>query len=734
MLNGHLDPILRHIRALAGERTAAATDAELLERFATRRDEAAFAALVERYGGLVFGVCRRVLRHSHDAEDAFQATFLILAHKAASVHKRASAASWLYGVAYRVAVRAKTDGVRRRKYEKRAPTMRVPEPQADVIRCELQRVVDEELSRLPERYRAPLVLCCLAGKTQEQAARELGWPLGSMSRWLTRGKELLRKRLARRGVTISTALLGAALAEMAAEAAPAATLTSTTIKAAVLSAAGLISARVAALTEGVLRTMVLTKFKIATCLLVVVGVVAAGAGALALQTTGESDRSAPRSEGELPGKEADKKDSPKTEFVKAEVKVLMGQNGHLRETPLQFTLADPKQIARLAEFFPEMGKGKVSNEAAGWKAGIQIQFHRAKGDPLKVNVHWEGEVWSEGRGDWDAKPGLWKYLAALIAEEDLNKLQGTWKVVSVADEGKVRRDADIKDLKWSFRGNRLTYWESDRRHVFQATLDPSTQPKSVDLTDEKAVKLEGGKTAKINEGIYSLEGDDLKVHIALNGKTRPADFSNITGDDRTVTSFSLYTLKRESEVKPDAAPEAEKRSRDRGAEWSKPVNGLSGRLVVTFEDLKPGLRHAVTLELRNVSTEQLAVLNRPVVEVSLSDAAGESIPPSLPRSMSGPIPNPQWAVLPRDAYMGFRVDMTTVGVPAKDFALLAVQGKTWDLKPGSYTLRAKLIVKEKDLLTWERDLRPPVGVSEWIGQLELPHVEIVVTKEQVAEK
>src|SRR6266851_2272881 len=124
MTNGQLNPLLRHIRALVGEHTADETDAELLERFAARREEAAFAALVERYGWLVFGICRRVLRHAQDAEDAFQATFLILAHKAASVRKRASAASWLYGVAYRVAVRAKTDGVRQRKYERRAPTIR----------------------------------------------------------------------------------------------------------------------------------------------------------------------------------------------------------------------------------------------------------------------------------------------------------------------------------------------------------------------------------------------------------------------------------------------------------------------------------------------------------------------------------------------------------------------------------------------------------------------------------
>ncbi len=172
-------------------------------------------------------------------------------------------------------------------------------------------------------------------------------------------------------------------------------------------------------------------------------------------------------------------------------------------------------------------------------------------------------------------------------------------------------------------------------------------------------------------------------------------------------------------------------------DWSKPVNGLSGRLLVAFEDLKPGLRHAVTLELKNVSTDALAVVNQPKLEVSLFESSGFVIPSGVTLSetkglaippgsfpMSGPIPNPQWGVIPRDSYMGFRVDMRTVGVPTKEQALLAVGGKHWGLKPGKYSLLAKLIAAERGK---EKE-------NQWGGEMDLPPVEIVITKEQVAER
>jgi RNA polymerase sigma-70 factor (ECF subfamily) len=170
----------------------------LLEWFVAGQDEEAFAALVRRYGPLVQGVCRRVLHDWDDAQDAFQATFLVLARKAASLAKPEALGNWLYGVAYRTAVKAKARAARRRETERQAASLPRPDPSLDRARHELREVLDEELSRLPEKYRAPLVLCYLEGKTNQEAARQLGCPAGSMSGRLARGRELLGERLAAR--------------------------------------------------------------------------------------------------------------------------------------------------------------------------------------------------------------------------------------------------------------------------------------------------------------------------------------------------------------------------------------------------------------------------------------------------------------------------------------------------------------------------------------------------------
>src|SRR5207248_425162 len=143
-------------------------------RFATGHDEAALEVLLQRHGRLVLGVCRRILGDAHAAEDAFQATFLVLARKAASIRKFESISSWLYGVAYRLALRAKADVARRRAHERQVEPMPASDPMAEVARRELRLVLDDERNRLPEKYRAPLVLCYLRGMTKQQAGRQRG--------------------------------------------------------------------------------------------------------------------------------------------------------------------------------------------------------------------------------------------------------------------------------------------------------------------------------------------------------------------------------------------------------------------------------------------------------------------------------------------------------------------------------------------------------------------------------
>ena len=235
-------------------------DGQLLERYVATRDEHAFAALVERYGPLVFAVCQRVLRQAQDAEDAFQATFLVLARRAPSLDGRRPLANWLHAVAYRTSVKARQSAARRRAHQLQLLSLAtVPAPEEKPW-IELRPLLDEELNRLPEKYRAPLVLCFLEGKSHQQAARELGWPSGSMSRRMNRARELLRRRLARRGLTLSTGLLFLLIARNAGAATVSKTLAGLTTQAALAFRAGqaAISSQAASLAEEGLGTSALT--------------------------------------------------------------------------------------------------------------------------------------------------------------------------------------------------------------------------------------------------------------------------------------------------------------------------------------------------------------------------------------------------------------------------------------------------------------------------------------------
>jgi RNA polymerase sigma factor (sigma-70 family) len=285
MAQTQLGTVLRHLHRLLGPPAPdEPTDRQLLDRFAGRRDEAAFEELLRRHGPMVLGACRRLLPGPHDADDVFQATFLVLVHKAASIRNGTSLGCWLYGVAYRLALKARAGAARRRAHERRVADMRRDRITGEPSWDEVRPVLDEELARLPERLRVPLVLCYLEGKTNAEAARELGWATGSMSKRLARGRELLRRRLTRRGVALSSAALALLLAENAGAAVPAAlgraTLAAGLATAAGTGVVGLVSARVASLVQGGLRDMFLAKCKLVLALVLAVGAFGAGAGVL----------------------------------------------------------------------------------------------------------------------------------------------------------------------------------------------------------------------------------------------------------------------------------------------------------------------------------------------------------------------------------------------------------------------------------------------------------------------
>ena len=306
MMNGADGAVLRQVNRLFGPGTVAGlSEGELLERFVARRDEAAFEALVARHGPMVLGVCRRALRDPHDADDAFQATFLILARRAGAIRDGDLLARWLFGVARRVSARARVLAGRRRDRERPAPSEPAG-PDLDPAGWEVRSILDEEIGRLGETYRSPVVLCYLEGLSHEEAARRLGWPVGTVKGRLSRARDLLRSRLSRRGLGVPAAALALAAIREASAAVPEALILSTTRAALPFAAggaaAGLLPAAAASLARGTLRTMTMTKLKVLSAAVLTLGLAAGGAGLVAQSGKARVDAAEGQAvEGQPPG-------------------------------------------------------------------------------------------------------------------------------------------------------------------------------------------------------------------------------------------------------------------------------------------------------------------------------------------------------------------------------------------------------------------------------------------------
>jgi RNA polymerase sigma factor (sigma-70 family) len=292
---------------VAREDCAAVSDADLLEWFVSRRDEAAFTALLHRHGPMVLGVCRRILRNPADADDVFQGTFLLLAVRARSIRRPSSLAGWLHGVARRLAVRARSQARRRAVEERRAAAGRATATGAASAWRDLESVLDDALAALPTHYRVPLVLCYLEGKTQEEVAELLGRPLGTVRSWLARGRVLLRARLASRGVTLSAGAVAAAVLAASAGAGaanvPIALMRTTTTATAALGAGRTLddvaSAAVVALLRSAGRAAVLARVTMAALVVFVLSVTA-GTGLLFSGNPVAGETEERRSEAEPP--------------------------------------------------------------------------------------------------------------------------------------------------------------------------------------------------------------------------------------------------------------------------------------------------------------------------------------------------------------------------------------------------------------------------------------------------
>jgi RNA polymerase sigma factor (sigma-70 family) len=366
-------------------------DKQLLEDFIDHRDDSTMAVIVRRHGPLVWGVCRRILGNYHDAEDAFQATFLVLVRKAASIASRELLANWLFGVARQTALKARAMVAKRKGRERQMTEM--PEPAAteqDIWR-DLEPVLDQELSRLPDKYRSAILLCDMQGKTRKEVAQLLGCPEGTVASRLATARRMLAKRLAQRGVALSGGALASVVTKNVASAGVPTSVVSSTIKATTSFAAGrgaatgTISVKVAALTEGVLKAMLFNKLKTGSAVLLVIVLVGIGSGGVtALLAGDEGGRVGYQPPGMPPPVVASR-------IVSQPGEVALDANGG-RGKPYFYSPPDPTNInhlwklTKVGEYHMIESKlGELALDASGGRGTPYLRHS----DPTNINHLWK---------------------------------------------------------------------------------------------------------------------------------------------------------------------------------------------------------------------------------------------------------------------------------------------------------------------------------------------------------
>jgi RNA polymerase sigma factor (sigma-70 family) len=419
MTDRGLSRIVRRLHHLGDGNATELPDAELLRRFAMARDEAAFATIVRRHGPMVHRICRQLLRESHDAEDAFQATFLVLVRKALSIRRHELLANWLYGVARRVALRARSTMVRFRTHTD--PRI---EPAADDMTSEpgvreMWSIVHEEVARLPTKYRVPVVLCYLEGKAHDEAAALLRWPKGTVAGRLARARDLLHTRLVRRGVVIPAGGLAVLIwADAAPAAFPSAILHTTVVAAAAYAATpesgALISQTVISLTEGIMKAMFINKVKNVIlfgglALLFAAasaGLIAATASHRAETSRGSMAQAGPRngsdaSSGERRGEKSDAESKPMGSSSRPETSSGSGSKepeSPKKEADTIVTTLQAVNGATVAGFSPD-GKSLLVTSDAGpelYEIATGNRTFRLKANPASVFLPGEGVLAPDG--------------------------------------------------------------------------------------------------------------------------------------------------------------------------------------------------------------------------------------------------------------------------------------------------------------------------------------------------
>jgi RNA polymerase sigma factor (sigma-70 family) len=531
--------VVQHLRrAVFQHNETALSDGQQLGCFLEQRDEAAVAALVRRHGPMVWGVCRRTLGDHHDAEDAFQATFLVLVRRAATITPREMVGNWLYGVARQTALKARALRAKRRARERQVSAMPEPAVTEQDLWHDLQRLLDQELSRLPDKYRAAIVLCDLEGKTRKVAARQFGCPEGTLAARLARGRALLAKRLARHNLPVSGGVLAGVLSREASAAVPDAVVSST-IQAANRVAAGpaaaaALSAPVVALTEGVLKAILLSKIKIAITVSFLACVLAASLG------TGLLSCLTPPAEAQ-----------PPVEQRRAKVADLQRRLAELDDRvrdltkEVQTLRKEPKLPAIPPAGRDEFQIFRLRSLVAADAAKTLEELFNSKGRPKRIHVVVEPltntVLVRGGPLDLQSVEAILSYIddptpAQKKDKEDVEKerdaLRGTWVVVSQSIYG-PKPPAVMKQLEWTFQEDRgSAHWLlvsnldapkdgsfGEGKLGFTYTVDLAKSPKEITFT---IVRNGRGKMM----GIYRLEKDTLTL-ATLQGTEdqRPRGFT-----------------------------------------------------------------------------------------------------------------------------------------------------------------------------------------------------------------
>ncbi len=485
---------------------------------------------------MVYGVCRRLLNH-HDAEDAFQAAFMVLARKASSVVPREMVGNWLYGVAHQAALQGRRLAARQGSRERQVAEMPEPAAAEEDLWRDLRPLLDLELSRLPDKYRSVVVLCDLEGRPRKEVARQLGCPEGTLAAWLARGRKQLARRLARHGLAVSAGTLAGALSPKAAADVPVSLTVSTTRA---VTQVGAASAPALALTQGVLHAMLLTRFKYAAVVALLVCVLGTGLGA-GLLAGPDQQPAAPQREALAGG------DSPKTaelqrrlqdldERVKSLTRELETLRKEMKPAPAEVKVFRLRSLeaAEAAKILDELFNGKGKWERITITAEPATNSVLARGSALDLI-------------------SIASLLARLddrdaAARADLDSLQGTWTVVSQKMFG-PRPGAVMKQLEWTFQGNHASArWAlvkdlsaaaegsfAEGKLGLTFTTDSAKSPREITFT---VVQNGRGKLL----GIYRLEGDTLT--LATRGWFEEARPTGFTARDAGEAPLVVCVLKR----------------------------------------------------------------------------------------------------------------------------------------------------------------------------------------------